>query len=57
MTTLETKIDRLTALLEEQESRSLKIRPNFVREMVLNTILASMVGYFMMRILDCYFRS
>ena len=56
----ERKMDRLISLLEEREFNN--YRENFYanrfihRELILNTILASAVGYFIMRVLDHHFR-
>ena len=58
MTTLEPKIDRLIALLEEQEAHNLwKGKTSLSRDLIANTLLASVVGYFIFRILDCHFRN
>lgn len=62
MTNLEKKLDRLISLLEEQELVNYHQQckqhsgKNLFREVILNTILASVVGYFMFRILDAHFR-
>jgi len=57
---LKQKIDRLIFLLEEQEIANyhqVASQNRIVhRELILNTILASAVGYFIMRILDHHFR-
>jgi len=56
---LEQKIERLIGLLEEQELAHLRQNSRVSplhRELILNVILASCVGYFIMRILDCHFR-
>ncbi len=57
---LQQKIDRLIFLLEEQEAANYHqaaLQSRIVhRELILNTILASAVGYFIMRILDHHFR-
>jgi len=57
MTALAPKIDRLIFLLEEHEARALR-QPQWSlsRELVVNTVLASVIGYFMFRILDHYFK-
>ena len=61
MANLETKIDRLIRLLEEKELNSYaqqsSANQNMVQELILNTVLASVVGYFMFRILDHHFRA
>lgn len=58
---LEQKIDRLTLLLEEQEMakyrQSCMTNRNMLRELLLNTILASVMGYFMFRVMDLHFRT
>lgn len=60
MTGLEKKIDRLIALLEEKEMSSYRKQclnhKHLSLELIVNTILASMVGYFMFRIMDHHFR-
>ena len=61
MSELEKKVDRLTRLLEDQELAAYHASCSggsrrMVQELVLNTILASIVGYFMFRILDVHFR-
>jgi len=54
---LDSRIDRLIALLEEQEARQLKqSKFSLTRDLITNTILASMMGYFMFRVLDYHFR-
>jgi len=56
----ENKIDKLIDLLEDHNLINLRQRcqhKNLVRELVLNTILASVVGYFMFRIMDHHFRA
>lgn len=57
---LEKKIDHLIRLLEEKEVDSYAERSaanqKMVQELILNTVLASVVGYFMFRILDHHFR-
>lgn len=57
---LELKLSRLIALLEEQEFQHYRQacfgNKNMLREMVINTVLASVMGYFMFRILDLHFR-
>jgi hypothetical protein len=58
---LEKKVDRLTRLLEDQELAAYHASSSggsrkMVQELVINTILASVVGYFMFRILDIHFR-
>ena len=61
MSDLETKVDRLIRLLEEKELNSYAqhshANQNMVQELILNTVLASVVGYFMFRILDHHFRA
>lgn len=56
----EQKIDRLIRLLEEQEvgaiARQCSSNRRMIQELVINTVLASAVGYFMFRILDFHFR-
>tara|TARA_Y100001935_G_scaffold40619_1_gene32674 strand:- start:172 stop:366 length:195 start_codon:yes stop_codon:yes gene_type:complete len=58
---LEKKVDRLIRLLEDQELATYHSQcgggHKIVRELVLNTVLASAVGYFMFRILDHHFRA
>lgn len=60
MPSLEEKVDRLTALLiqhEENSVHAIRAPGNYVvRELVVHTVLASVVGYFMFRILDHHFR-
>jgi len=60
MSELEKKVDRLTQLLADQELASYRAscsgNKTMVKELVLNTILASIVGYFMFRIMDVHFR-
>lgn len=57
MSSVGPKIDRLIALLEEQEARILKqSKFSLTRDLITNTILASMMGYFMFRVLDFHFR-
>ena len=60
MSELEQKVDRLIVLLEEQEMAGYRQaclnNKNMLRELVINTVLASIVGYFMFRILDLHFR-
>jgi hypothetical protein len=57
---LEKKLDRLIRLLEDQElnayTKQCAVNKNMVKELVLNTVLASAVGYFMFRIFDHHFR-
>jgi len=57
---LEQKIDRLISLLEEQELASYRktcnSNKNIGLNLATNTILASMVGYFLFRIMDAHFR-
>jgi hypothetical protein len=57
---LERKIDRLVAHLEESElarySQSCTNHKHLVRELVINSLLASVVGYFVFRILDHHLR-
>lgn len=56
----ERKMDRLINLLEEREFNNYResfYANRFIhRELILNTILASAVGYFIMRVLDHHFR-
>jgi len=54
MNSLETKIDRLIVLLETQEAAQRNF--HLSKELLLNTFLASVVGYFVFRIMDCHFR-
>lgn len=58
---LEQKVDRLIRLLEDQEMASYQAscltNKKMIQELVLNTILASVVGYFMFRIMDHHFRA
>ncbi len=58
--TLEKKVDRLIRLLEDKEAASYNqqsvANQRMIQELVLNTVLASAVGYFMFRILDYHFR-
>lgn len=60
MSELEKKIDRLTQLLADQELAAYQAsctgNRNMARDLILNTVLASVVGYFMFRILDIHFR-
>lgn len=57
---LERKLDRLISLLEEREI--LDYRQSFLanrfipRDLILNTILAGALGYFIIRVLDHHFR-
>lgn len=57
---LERKIDRLTTLLEEQEMSNYRQaclnNRHMLRDLVINTVLASVVGYFMFRVMDLHFR-
>jgi hypothetical protein len=58
MAELEKKIDRLIRLLEDQEMASYRqgctANKKMAQELILNTILASTVGYLMFRILDIH---
>lgn len=57
MSNLDPKIDRLIALLEEQEVRQLRqSKFSLTRDLISNTLLASMMGYFIFRVLDYHFR-
>lgn len=60
MSELEKKVDRLIQLLADQEMASYRAscsgNRKMAQELILNTILASIVGYFMFRILDIHFR-
>ena len=57
---LKQKIDKLIFLLENQEMANYQSTASqsstIHRELILNTVLASAVGYFIMRILDHHFR-
>lgn len=57
---LKQKIDKLIFLLEGQEMATYQQNSSQTKlihcELILNTILASAVGYFIMRILDHHFR-
>jgi len=57
---LEKKVDRLIQLLEDQEMSSYQkgcsANRKMATELILNTILASTVGYFIFRILDIHLR-
>lgn len=57
---LEQKLDRLTALLIQHEENTVRAHcaqtKHVVRDLVVHTVLASIVGYFMFRILDHHFR-
>lgn len=59
-TDLEKKLDHLLGLLEEQEAASFRQScqaPQMVyRDLIINVILGSCVGYFIMRVLDHHFR-
>lgn len=58
--TLEEKIDKVLRLMEEQDlaslcnNRSPSVQ-SMAKDLVLNTVLASAVGYFMFRIMDAHF--
>jgi len=57
MENLGPKIDRLTLLLEDHANQHLRQSPfSVTRDLITNTVLASIVGYFMFRILDHYFK-
>lgn len=61
-TDIDQKLDRLIRLLEDQESGLMHrhcAHSDFkmIREIVLNSVLASAVGYFMFRIMDYHFRA
>jgi len=60
VSSLEQKIDRLIILLEEQEMASYRKtcnnNKNIGLDLTTNTVLASMVGYFLFRIMDTHFR-
>jgi len=60
MPTLEEKVDRLTALLVQHEENTVSANctqgKHVVRDLIVHTVLASVVGYFMFRILDHHFR-
>ena len=57
---LKIKLDRLIKLLEEQELQQYRDtclgNKNMLRDTVLNTVLASALGYFMFRVFDMHFR-
>lgn len=53
MVNSDAKIDRILALLEKQE---LCAKQSQLRDILINTILASVVGYFIFRILDAHLR-
>ena len=58
---LEKKLDRLIRLLEDQEMNAYRaqsvVNGKMLQELVLNTVLASALGYFMFRIFDHHFRA
>ena len=60
MSELEKKVDRLIQLLADQELASYRAtcqgNSKMAQELIMNTVLASVVGYFMFRILDIHFR-
>jgi len=60
MTSLERKVDRLITLLEEKEmasySKQCRDHQHLTLEMITNTVLGSMVGYFLFRVMDHHFR-
>ena len=57
MENLGPKIDRLIILMEEHANQHLRHSSfSLTRDLITNTILASIVGYFMFRILDHHFK-
>jgi hypothetical protein len=56
MSNLEAKLDRIISLIEPKDAPL--VRPcskRLFRDMLLQTVLASVTGYFMFRILDHHF--
>lgn len=60
MADLEAKLDHLIRLLEDKEMASYHKQclgsKQMLQELVVNTVLASMLGYFMFRVMDYHFR-
>lgn len=54
--TLADKIDHLSHLLEEQEANYIRQNRTLSRDLLIHTALAAMVGYFIVRILDYYYK-
>ena len=56
---VETRLDRLLTILESREGDLRKKATNgfIIREMLINTILAGTVGYFLAKILDHHLHS
>lgn len=57
---LELKVNRLISLLEEQEFQHYRQtcagNKTMLRDMIINTVLASVTGYFLFRVMDLHFR-
>ena len=55
MDNVEAKLDQILEMLEQQEVSAGRAKSPF-REIFLNTVFASVVGYFIFRILDTYLK-